>query len=201
MFAQTQLTCPICQKTFAALVASRVSIGEKESDFCPRFLGMNPLPGLIHTCPDCGYTAAANDFVPLGDTRQIEKIRKALGKIADEPAVTATDKFRRLAMLLVQRNAGPLAVADAYLRASWCARLEANPSESACRAKAIQYFLIAWQAKEVPESQRPVVAYLIGELARRNGDMEKAREWFAKVDSTTAPPWLVQWRDKQAAKL
>lgn len=202
-FQTIELGCPICGASFPAQVPEALAIAEKESDFCPRFLGVNPLPWLVHVCEGCGFAGVPGDFSPITDSRQAEKIRRLLQNGAADRPRTGIDRFRRAAVIATERNRPLATIGDLYLKAAWCARVDGirDGSDGHCRQKALQYFEMAVRAREVSGAERAVLTYLIGELYRRAGNTAKANEWFERVDATTAEPWLIGWRDRQMGLL
>lgn len=197
------LTCPLCGCRFTTQAVGSFSIGEKDSDFCPRYLGANPLPHMVHVCPDCGYTGTDADFTPIEDAKLREKLQRGVESMATQKEPDGVERYRRLALLLIQRGAPSTAVADAYLKASWVARLSGLDGEESAQRKAVQYFEMALAAKEIAEPERPVVTYLVGELYRRRGDINKAREWLtrAREESADKPAWLAKAIGEQLARL
>ncbi|MGE0431922.1 MAG: DUF2225 domain-containing protein [Planctomycetota bacterium] len=211
--ATISLTCPLCQTRFESAAPGDWSIGEKDTDFCPRYIGSNPLPLLAHCCPTCGFAGHEADFAPFDNERHADKVKRMLTSIEADDAsgagsgsdgVGAVERYRRMALIAIYRNRPSLEVADIYLKAVWCARTAGLPGEDHCRQKAIRYFEMSVAAGDVPAGRRAMVQYLIGELHRRAGNTAKAREWFAKIDATALPAadlWIVVWRDRQLAKM
>lgn len=199
---ERDLTCPLCGSTFTTNLVGSFSIGEKESDFCPRYLGMSPLPFFVHDCPGCGYVGYEVDFEPIDAGRIVEKLTKALKGMAQGERLTGLDKYRRMAILGVERGSKNVEIADAYLKASWCARVEGLDGGRECQEKAIRYFELALAANEPSRDEKPVVTYLVGELCRRVGRVEPARKWLTKVEpGENVPAWLIDWRDAALNKL
>ena len=163
------LVCPVCEGGFDSQHARDFGVGERESVFCPRFLGANPLPYLIHLCPQCGFVGTVAEYEPLDEDhlRERDKLARALRDIGVERITTGTDRYRRLALLHIHRGTPSLAVADAYLKASWCARLDAEPGEADCQRAAAKYFALAIASGDVGAEDRPTIERLIEELRQR----------------------------------
>jgi tetratricopeptide (TPR) repeat protein len=69
-----------------------------------------------------------------------------------------------------------------YLHAAWCADDSgASPQASAYRRLAAEAFSQAIRTSACPLGRESEVEYLIGELLRRSGDFQAARDHFARV--------------------
>ncbi len=77
-----------------------------------------------------------------------------------------------------------LAIADYYLRASWCARSTGDrPQERACQHEAAQRLLAALDEGQVPEEEKARALYLAAELSRRSGAFALAVDAFGQLES------------------
>ncbi|MCK6439121.1 MAG: DUF2225 domain-containing protein, partial [Planctomycetes bacterium] len=102
-----------------------------------------------------------------------------------------------LAVYLGKSNAE---VANLYLQATWCSRLDGEPEDAERRArkKAVEYLEKALEEDEFTDSDKPVVLYLVGELCRRLGRPTEALLAFAKMDNyEKIEDWLAEWRERQ----
>lgn len=82
------------------------------------------------------------------------------------------------------REEDGLAIADYYLRASWCARSTGDRAqERACQRETAQRLLALLEAGHVPEPERARALYLAGELSRRSGAFAQAVDAFSQVES------------------
>ncbi|MCC6574320.1 MAG: DUF2225 domain-containing protein [Planctomycetes bacterium] len=200
------LTCPCCKRAFESQLVVGFSIGEKESDFCPRYLDGNPLPNFMHVCPGCGFVGYEADYRNLTDERKIEKIKRLLvGLLWEEgKKLGGAERYRRAALIALYLGKRSAEVADLYLQATWCSRMEgeSDEEEKQARRKAVKYFELGLAADEFAPEDQPVVHYLVGELSRRLGEIKKARKHFAMIDELPhVEPWLKEWRDKQKKML
>jgi len=204
---EREVICPFCGKPVSIVEVMSFSIGEKDSDFFPHYLGANPLPVLVETCPNCGYTAFTSDFdKPLTD-REKEKIAKTLHSVKTEKELLPSEKYRILALIKIALGENAVAVADCYLKAAWCERLE-NNNEAETRAlkKALSYFELGLKANEVKGNEELVIRYLVGELARRTNDAEKAQKFWELLReeltiSEKTDNWLLQWVNEGLEKI
>jgi uncharacterized protein (DUF2225 family) len=207
---QIRLTCPACEKAFSSqLVVSTNNFGGKRTDFHERAAGTQPLPFIVHSCPECGYTASEREFtqpeMPIDFlTRETlaSKLR-ALG-FPNRNAV-GSEKYEAAHACAVVLGECARTRADLLLRAAWCCVDEGD-------TEAERYFRrhAAWAFEEAlaetrfgdADAERPTLTYLVGELWRRVGDNAKAQEWFAKVPGAvtdlTTQKWVVDVARQQA---
>lgn len=198
------LTCPCCKHGFESQLVIGYQVGEKDADFCPRYTDGNPLPQLMHVCPQCGFVGFEADYRQLTDEGRIEKIRTLLNGFHWKPGdnLGGAERFRRAALIATYSGKRSAEVADLYLQATWCSRMEGEHDDEQrnARRKAVKYFELALKAEEFSPDDLPVVHYLVGELYRRLGDTENAREHFSRLDDfEKVDDWLLEWRNKQRA--
>ncbi|MBX3474729.1 MAG: DUF2225 domain-containing protein [Planctomycetes bacterium] len=203
-FADKQLKCPACAHEFATRLVTGFAIGEKESDFCPRYLDGNPLPDFLHVCPQCGFVGFEADYRSLVDHKKLDRVRTLLNGFHWQPgqALGGAERYRRAALVAIYVGKRSAEIADLYLQATWCSRMEGEPDDEQknARRKAVKYFELGIEAEEFSPDDLPVVHYLLGELCRRLGDAGKAARHFGKLDELeNVEPWLKEWRDKQRA--
>ena len=199
-----QLTCPCCKHEFETRLVTGFRIGEKEADFCPRYLDGNPLPDFIHICPGCGFVGFEADYRAQMDDDKVKRVTTLLAGFQWKhgQSLGGAERYRRAALVGIYSGKRSAEVADLYLQATWCSRMEGEPDEEekGARKKAVKYFELALAAEEFSPDDLPVVHYLIGELSRRLGESDKAIKHFNKMDDLEeVDPWLIEWRNKQKA--
>jgi len=201
-FTDKELKCPVCAHKFATRLVIGFNIGEKESDFCPRYLDGNPLPNFLHVCPECGFVGFEADYRDFADHRNLDRLKSLLQGLHWQKGqqLGGAERYRRAALIGTYVGKRSAEVADLFLQATWCSRMEGEPDdeERNARRKAVKYFELGLAAEEFSPDDLPVVHYLIGELCRRLGDTAKAERNFARLDELDkVEPWLKEWRDKQ----
>jgi hypothetical protein len=203
-----RLTCLVCDTPFdSQAVSSTNSFGGKRTDFHERAAGTQPLPHLVHMCPKCGYTGTERDFdrdeteVSITVT---EHVWSELAPLATRgSAVTGSEKYEAAAKVADWRGEGTRHIADLYLRAAWCCVDEGDvEAERYYRRKAVAGFSAALDMYgEIPQSERAVMTYLVGELHRRIGDVKTAHRWFDKVEGEiedmTTQKWILDTAKQQ----
>ncbi len=200
------LTCPCCLREFESQLVIGYQVGDKDADFCPRYTDGNPMPQFLHVCPDCGFVGFEADYRNLKEESRIKKVQNLLAGFRWVPgqSLSGAERFRRAALIAGYSGKRSAEVADLYLQATWCSRMEGEPDDDQknARRKAIKYFELAMAAEEFGPDDLPVVHYLLGELNRRLGDTAKARKHFDQLDDfEKVDKWLIEWRDKQKALL
>ncbi|MCD4657471.1 MAG: DUF2225 domain-containing protein [Planctomycetes bacterium] len=176
---ERQIKCPYCNNYINIVEVTSFSVAEKESDFFPHYLGVNPLPILVETCPNCKFTDYTTNFEKTISDREREKISKVLKKMKYNPEISGAEKYRNLALCSIAREKSSIEIGDCYLKSAWCDRLDEN-SEDEIRAlrKAVNYFEIGLKSNEISGTEELVVRYLAGEIYRRFDDMEKAKSYW-----------------------
>jgi uncharacterized protein len=197
MLQQIELLCPVCRTCFLSqAVASTNAFGGKRTDFHERAAGMQPLPHLVHSCDQCGYTGAERDF---GEEAEIspflkEHVWNELAPKISRP-LTGSEKYEAAAKVAEWQGLEPRHVADLLLRAAWCCvdegDVEAERYFRRQAAWAFQDALSSWG--EVAREERAMLTYLVGELWRRVGDVRQANEWFEEVEGAVVDFERHQW--------
>ncbi len=202
---QIDLSCPACGNTFQSqAVVSTNAFGGKRTDFHERAAGTQPLAYLVHMCRECGYSGAERDFTGVTDVSPLVR-EHVLNELAPKIPASATGsaKYEAAAKVAEWQGTDARRVADLLLRAAWCCVEEDD-------VEAERYFrrLAAWSFEDALSSydgvsgeDRAVLTYLVGELWRRVGEMEQARNWFDRVPDEVVDPvsqhWIVAAAEQQ----
>ncbi len=178
---QETLTCPACHTTFKVQVVGSCGYAGKDTDFRPHYWGLDPLPLFVHTCPRCLFSGYEAHFAaPVSEElRKWLVEERGLGRLQSD---TGSRRYTLAARCREQAGDNDIAIADMYLRASWCARVEEDrPMERLSQRRAVECFQRALAAGLVPPNQQAAITYLVGELYRRLGDFELATAYLARV--------------------
>lgn len=144
---------------------------------------------------------------------EVDIVRRMLPKLDEVPATERVAVIRYVAFLARHRGEHALArramaalvpLLDEAEGKRVSNALDASIArEEGYQRKAIAAFeaQLADESDKTPEEERLVVRYLIGELSRRTGDIDKARQAFKAVRSAAAPEWAVELATKQDALL
>lgn len=184
-------TCSICNKEFEVTkVRSRLVKVAQDSDFCSHYKNVNPYYYSIWVCPHCGYAAQDGHFGEVA-AANIEKITKFLaekevnidlsGVRSREQAVAA---YKLAIFFAGMEELVPSKIAGLYLRLAWLFREGGQEDdEQLSLAKAAEYYDLALSKERLPIDgmTEPALTYLIGELLRRTGKLERSLQYFSKV--------------------
>ena len=193
-----ELTCPVCENDFRSqTVVATNAFGGKRTDFHERAAGMQPLPYFVHMCANCGYAGVERDFE--SDADPSDRIREAvwseLAPALKRELPSGSLKYEHAAKVADWQGSDPRYLADLYLRAAWCCVDERDSeAERYFRRKAAWRFAEALASFDsVPQEERAVLTYLVGELWRRIGDAALAQRWFDRVPEEITEPVAQAW--------
>ena len=190
---EVERDCPVCEKKFnATKVRSRLVMVKQDSDFCMHYRDINPYYYSVWVCPHRGYAMQDNEFSEIGSAAApiVKKFLEGRPVSVDfggertlEQAI-ATFKlaifFTGLIKLPVSRLAG------LYLRLGWLYREAAQEKEEALAlTKAAELFDLAMSKERFPIGGMTELQlmYLVGELFRRTGNVDKSLLYFNRVVS------------------
>lgn len=203
--ATVDLTCPNCATAFADDVLMSYTRVGTDTDFRPQVAGMDILAYMIHTCPGCGFSGHEDDFSGTVSEEVSRLIAERLTPLVRDERSDASHRYEYAAWVAQWRAESDRAIADFYLRASWCSRDSYggvhDDQEPYYRSKAIEHFERALDAGTTG-AETCAITYLIGELHRRNGEFDDARTWFdravARVSGDAEQAWVADLARKQA---
>lgn len=182
--------CPISGTNFEFLrVRTRaVRPKERETDFHVRYEGVNPTWYGIVVCPVCGYAAYLDDFDVLDEAARARlsadrEPRSAL--LANPLSGTRTLQDATLALDLAMRcyegrDASDSRRAVLQHRRAWLEREAGNAmSERTWITRARASYEQAFESdKRLSEEAAARIAYLVGDLGERLGDLQGAAQWL-----------------------
>ncbi len=203
---EIELDCWVCGERFSRQEPRAYAVTGRGSDLCPKPVGFNPLPMLLHTCPTCGFTADGRGFHPSQADEQVRNwvLAGGLTRVADEMPDAEYARYEMAALCHARRvQPSPLQLAEYYLAASWLAQLGDAPDVVGdYQQKAAQYLEQALLVGELEDKERAVMTYLVGELRRRLGEFEAALKLFDEAAVEFAhhggPKWMVRALNQQA---
>ncbi len=201
-----QLDCPVCGVRFGSRAVRSVTRVGQDTDFRPRVAGDDPLPHYVHACPQCRFAAFEGDFDEVEPAVREFVLSGGVDEVEgdDQPpgALAGSTKYLLAALCYEHDSRATLMrMADLYLRASWCARLEGRRErEQESQMAAILRFEAALAAGEVPLEQEQTILYLLGELYRRVGRYELAEAMLKKAadfDPEQGDPQITMLAEQQ----
>lgn len=192
---EKEVECPVCETTFITynFKSKSLPIKEKESDFHEIYDFLNPLAFDIWVCPECLYAAKREDFEDV-NTELIEKVAKDKNKrkkIANRANFNLPRdnnlgilSYRLAIMSYRYRKQSNAFFGSLYLKACWIAREQGEKDiEIEFMRLVTDYYEKALSSGEKIGGQLSELGliYLLGELYRRLGDLDKAGKYFMKV--------------------
>lgn len=182
--------CPVSGTKFQFLrVRTRaVRPKERETDFHVRYEGVNPTWYGIVVCPVCGYAAYLDDFDVVDDAARarLASDREPRSTLLTSPlSGTRTIEDATLALELAMRCYEGRGASDgrrAVLqhRRAWLERETGNAANERMwitRARA-SYEQAFESDKRLSEEAAARIAYLVGDLGERLGDLQGAAQWL-----------------------
>lgn len=181
-FYDITVNCPCCNENVKIRrLMSTNSLGGKYTDFHEQTIGDAPIPILMNTCPNCGFSGYAKDFESPLDENLKSQICTVISPLCQLETLNAGRRYELYAEIrkLVGDNIWELA--NIYLEGAWAAFDEGTANEAYLRRLALDHFREALAQNLVPVEQEALITYLIGELYRRIGELDAAHTWFNKV--------------------
>jgi uncharacterized protein len=166
------------------LVASTNSFGKLHSDLYKEAEGVQPVCYFVHTCTNCGYTGYEGDFEPQ-DFNTVFRglVQENITPEIKDRTIETNGHFYLAALCAEWRGAPFTVLARIYHMGAWCCRIKGEKvKERFYLEKAAFYFEKALEMADTPGENKAVYTYLIGDIYRRLGEAEKAKEWYTKVE-------------------
>lgn len=191
------VNCPVCNYEFTTKKVRTRSLRliKQDTDFMPFYQGENPIKYTVFVCPNCGYAATEEKFDSISNWSK-EKIqievssrwkKRSYGNVRTlDEAIDACKLALYEGQLLEESR---LYLASIALNIAWLYRLKEDNNEEKRFLKIAKglyeevYYKENLHDTNMDEFK---LAYLIGELARRLGDIENAIKWFNIVVSKPA---------------
>ncbi|OQY08818.1 MAG: hypothetical protein B6I28_04145 [Fusobacteriia bacterium 4572_132] len=189
--------CPACLTTFTTYnyKSKSLPIIKKEADFHEIYDVISPLMFDIWVCPECLYAAKRENFIKI-EREELEKIAK--DKIKRKKMVKDKDfrkkrdyelgilSYRLAVTCYKHRKFTNGFFGSIYLKAAWLAREnEMIEEEKEFLESVIYYYEKALSNGEKIGGQLTELGliYLLGEIYRRIGKLDKAAKYFMRVKS------------------
>ena len=183
--------CAHCGRSFPVTrVRNRLRMLKQDTDFCTTYADINPYNYDIWVCPHCGYAAQDTWFAELSESAA-HKVKAFLaGKdvrvdfSGERSRQQALDTYR-LAVFYAQMTSQPASrLGGLFLRMAWLFREgEDAAHEQLALAEARNHYEQALMREPMPIGNMSELAleYLVAELYRRTGELDKALVGFGRV--------------------
>ena len=207
------VNCPLCStKFFTKQVRTKaLRLIKQDKDFMPHYQGENPIKYIVFVCPNCGYAATEEkfDFVYGWEKEKILKEvsskwrKRSYGGIRTLDEAIDTCKLALYVGQLLEES--KLYLGSIALNTAWLYRLKEDKDEERRFLNiARKLYEEAYYKEDLLGSNMDEfkLAYLIGELNRRLGEVENAIKWFnivvskpnSNLNPTVRKLAVEQWR-------
>ena len=181
-----ELKCSVCEKTFKSSEIGSCGYANRRTDFRPNYWGFNPVYYFYHLCSHCGFCAPKSVFEMNFDKTEIKQKMDELGPLKNDNLSKKLERAMvclEIANELGIANVNDLTLANNWIEPYWWAEKEGEIKKFG--KIALRYFYRAFEKNQVPADQIISTKYLMGEINRRIGKIEKAIELFDEVLSLT----------------
>lgn len=176
--AEESFTCPIDGKDFNQMMdASGTQYGLR-LDLKP--LGPTAAPWAVPECPKCGFVFFKQESGVVPQPL-VEEVKPFILSKEYQNAKSAPSYYR-LALLLEFLREDDLAIAQAFLQASWQAEGKPDTAKEYL-SNAYPYFRAVTNSPKVGEDDYVYATLMRGELERRLGKFPEAKATFEKAKS------------------
>lgn len=185
--------CPICNSQIEVTkVRSRLTVVQRDSDFCVHNRELNPYYYSIWVCNHCGYAAQDTYFndissAAVGKIKEFLAGRKVNINYSGQRTWQQAVETYKLAIFYAELiHSPPSRIAGLYLKLGWLFREAGNQElEIMALNKARENYEQALLKERMPIGNMSEVTleYLIGELLRRTGRVEEALVYLGRLVS------------------
>ncbi len=182
-----RFTCPLCGNMFdSQLVTSTNSFGRLHSDFFREAAGAQPICLFVHTCTNCGYTGFEGDFEPQPFTPDFTHlVAETITPEIKKHKIETNGNYYLAALCAQWRGASALELGRIYHMGAWCSRVRGDgEKEKFYLARAAESFEKALAAGQPSPDMRALYVYVVGDICRRLGEPDRAKEWYSRVAGT-----------------
>lgn len=214
------VVCPICHKSFSALIfrPHKAQPAERDTDFRQRYrTAVTPNDYEVWVCPNDLYAAFPADFTELDETLAETTAAAVKNLVTTEWQGERPDfsgdrtpelRYKSLELALTayrERGATHIRLASILHRLAWCARENGDTQlEEVWLDRALEAYDAGFtEAHHADDEEELRVQYLCGELARRLRRFPISMRWFGNVLRHPAlkrhPKWERLARDGMAS--
>lgn len=195
LFTSKEALCPLCGLTFnqRTLRGGGPPPDRIDTDFCPFYLGPNPLFYAIWICPGCGHAALEEHYKALPAAARGALEQHLAGRQdhrrfdfhqGERNLFIAMSTFRMALACYEARQAPPELRAAILLRLAWMCRYgNDRKRESSYLEAALPLYLEAYERLQDGEAKigDTRIAYLIGDIYRRSGNSRDGINWYLRA--------------------
>lgn len=190
-----ETVCPVCGGKFQSenVRQNKLMQVQVDEDFHTHFDPMSPLYYAIVVCPDCCYAERRQNFEELKG-KQLISVKAGAGPLKQLSSGFNFRLIRTFDLALKSFELGALTVqlkgessdviGGMYLRAAWaCREVGDEKLETLYLRKTLEYYEKAYmnEATEFGQLGTCGFQYMMGEIYRRLGNIEKAMELYMRA--------------------
>lgn len=191
MIYSRKLTCPVCKNNFTNMKVkeSKLRIEKTDTDLFVQYRDdVHPLMYNAVVCPECGYSSLENNFDQISSTRRDMIKKNITSKWIKKHYTESRTLDESIACFKLSLYCGEVMkfkkaeLAGICLKIGWLYRLKDDEKENRFLTIARNLYEESY-IEEDSAMDEITHLYLIGELSRRVGDMDKAVTWLGRVVS------------------
>lgn len=184
--------CLLCETPFITKkIRSRfVKVVSYDSDFAPNYAEWNPLLYYIKVCPGCGFSFSDDTSAQLSQEIKLKLIEKvcnhwvprsySMERSVEQAIVT----YKLAAYCATLKEEKQIQLASLYIRIAWLYRSSQNMTqENRFMDLALESYRNSFETGDFKTSKVSELRllFIMGELSRRLGLLEPAKQYFSKV--------------------
>jgi uncharacterized protein (DUF2225 family) len=181
--ADVAVKCPHCATRFnSKQLPLFIETGRRNSELRQDFAGLLPQHEqyTVCTCPSCGNADWMKNFPAAKE--ELTPGQTPTPMLLNQRSIPAHLQFRDAAMTYERSGRDCYSIGFLYLYAAWCADdNRAYPQAGGYRRLAADAFSKSLMDRSCPAARLSEIEYLIGELFRRSGDFQAARDHFGRI--------------------
>lgn len=189
-----EMVCPVCAGKFMSenVRQNKLSQVHIDEDFHTHFEPISPLYYSVVVCPDCFYSERRQNFEEIkgkpltavkSGTSALKRLSSGFNFRLIRTFELAVKSFELGALTAQLKGESSDVIGGMYLRASWTCREAGDEKlEAAYLKKTLEYYEKAYmnEATEFGQLGTCGFQYMMGEIYRRLGNLEKALELYMR---------------------
>lgn len=192
MIYSRKVACPVCNHKFTSMkvIESKLRVEENDTDLFTKYRGdVHPLQYNSVVCPSCGNSALENNFKNMIPRKKEVIKEKVTPKWCGQDYTkkrTLDESIICLKLVLYCAEitkSKKAELAGICLKIAWLYRIKEGAEEMKFLKLSVKLYEESFKEEDI-EMDELTLTYLIGELNRRTGDMEKATSWLGRVVSS-----------------
>lgn len=191
MIYSRKIICPICRENFTSMkvMESKLRVEESHTDLFIKYKGdIHPLKYNSIVCPKCGYAALESKFnkiLPRHHDIIKEKVSSkwVFKDYTGKRNINESIICFKLALYCAElTKSKKIELAGICLKIAWLYRMQEDEKENKFMKLSVELYEASYSSED-SEMDEITLTYLMGEIYRRLGEIDKATSWLGKVIS------------------